>query len=202
MKEQSPAKKRISRHWTPQEDDLLRQGIIPLGRTYNQAYTHCVNHGINPVFKGMSHRKQWSTAEVAMLEKGVLPKSRSAVAAYNYCLLHGIRPNPAWSPYGGSGHRWTQKELALVEKDIVPPRRTVDQCRDVAKTYFHKEFKPIPPLHEPTEKEVNTIKAMRMFGYGFSFADTAKALKLTRGQVYSLIEQMRKLLFRVPEGEK
>lgn len=198
MKEQSPAKKRISRHWTPEEDDLLRQGIIPPGRTYNQAYTHCVNRGINPVFEGMAHRKQWSTKEVAQLKEGILPKSRSEISAYNYCLLHGIKPNPAWSPYSGARH-WTKKELSLVALDIIPPRRTVVQCRNVAKTYFHRDFNPIPPLHDPTEQEVATVKAVRLFSMGFSYVDTAGALNLKRNEVYNLIKQLRKALFRVPE---
>lgn len=202
MKESKSPAKRISRHWTPEEDELLRQGVIPPGRTYNQAYTHCVNRGINPVFKGRSHRKQWTTSEVAMLEKGVLPKSRSEISAYNYCVIHGIAPNPAWSPYGGCGHRWTRKELDLIAQDKVPPRRTVEQCRIVSRTYLHRDFNPTPPTHDPTDKEVLTIKALRLFRLGFSYSDTARALGLSRNEAYNLIQQLRRALFRVPEEEK
>lgn len=75
--------------WTPEEIALLRQGIVPEGRTPVTARAKAKSLGIT-LFDREGPRSRWTPEEIETLRNGIQPPGRSEVACFYKGLSLGL----------------------------------------------------------------------------------------------------------------
>ena len=107
--------------WTPEEIELLRQGIVPEGRTLATAKAKAKTLGIT-LFDRSGPSTRWTPDEIEMLQHGEQPPGRSEVA----CFYKGMSL--------GLSVKFVDGKISVKKKDISDRRlKLLERARSYAK---------------------------------------------------------------------
>ena len=172
--------KRKYKHWSDEDLDCVRQGIVPPGRTLTQCQSVAFRMGIS--FRH-SRSNRWTEEDIKLLRQGKIPEGRTACAAKGYCMSHHI---PVTGDIKGTPSKskrimshYTKEELDLLANNKVPPGWPMTRCYYVSRTVLGKGFRPTRKSRtERLAKKFRLILEMR--NQGLTDDIIAKRFKVTR----------------------
>ena len=169
--------------WTDKEIELIRQGIVPKGRTLRQCITKAHMEEIpwrrSPI---------WSRSEIATLKSGGIPENRTHGDIRKYCRHHGI-PLPDGvaekSRPGRKVENWSDEEIEFLKKDILPEGRSRNECLYYCRRYLKKGFKP----HQAYYYNKRGKHFHELYESGMTYTDIGKMYGLSRQFVQNIISR-------------
>ena len=171
--------------------ELVRQGIVPKGRTLQQCISKAHNDGIS-----WRRSPVWSRSEIATLKSGGIPENRTHGDIRKYCRRNSI-PLPVGvvekDKPGRKMETWTDKEIELLKKDILPEGRSRNECLYYCRRYLGKGFKP----HQAYYYNKRGKHFYELYESGLNYTEIGKMHNLSRQFVQNIIsrylEQAKKL---------